>query len=142
MLRSATKITHKAQSVTSLASKWHVCATLDSFDEGETPRTPAIHDQQVLPHVGANGVSEGDDPSEEEDELDNCKRIPAYAYSTISDHKRQALVTYFEKNQGGITVYGIALDMSTLHTIFGIIICSMDTWKDHCDCYAYALDIG
>lgn len=51
-------------------------------------------------------------------------------------------VTYFEKNQGGITVYGIALDMSTLHTIFGIIICSMDTWKDHCDCYAYALDIG
>ncbi|KHG22956.1 hypothetical protein F383_04880 [Gossypium arboreum] len=55
-----------------------------------------------------------------EDELDNCKLIPAYAYSTISYHKRQALVTYFEKNQGGITVYGIALDRSTLHTIFGI----------------------
>ncbi|KAG4213863.1 hypothetical protein ERO13_A01G083900v2 [Gossypium hirsutum] len=120
LLRSATKITHKAQSVTSLASKWHVCATLDSFDEGETPRTPAIHDQQVLQHVGVNGESEGDDPGEEEDELDNCKLIPAYAYSTISYHKRQALVTYFEKNQGGITVYGIALDRSTLHTIFGI----------------------
>ncbi|KAG8501041.1 hypothetical protein CXB51_003144 [Gossypium anomalum] len=113
LLRSATKITHKAQSVTSLASKWHVCATLHSFDEGETLRTPAIRDQQVLPHVGANGVSEGDDPAEEEDELDNCKLIPAYAYSTISYHKRQALVTYFEKNQGGITVYGIALDRST-----------------------------
>ncbi|KAL0306327.1 UNVERIFIED_CONTAM: hypothetical protein Sradi_6050000 [Sesamum radiatum] len=32
LLRSAARITHKAQAVTSLAAKWHVCATIDSFN--------------------------------------------------------------------------------------------------------------
>ncbi|XWS51822.1 hypothetical protein CRYUN_Cryun11dG0015400 [Craigia yunnanensis] len=122
LLRSATKITHKAQSVTCLASKWHVCATLDSFDanDGETPRTPAIHGGQAFPHVGTDGESDGEDAGDEEDDLDNNKLIPAYAYSTISYQKRQALVTYFENNRAGITIYGFTLDRSTLHTIFGI----------------------
>lgn len=119
ILRSATKITHKAQAVTSLAAKWHICATLDTFDatEGETPR----HDSgQVFPVVGTDGESDGDDAGDEEDELDNSKLIPAYAYSTISFQKRQALVTYFENNRAGITVYGFILDRSTLHSIFGV----------------------
>jgi hypothetical protein len=93
ILRSATKITHKAQAVTSLAAKWHICATLDTFDstEGETPR----HDSgQVFPVVGTDGESDGDDAGDEEDELDNSKLIPAYAYSTISFQKRQALGMY------------------------------------------------
>lgn len=94
LLRSATKITHKAQAVTCLASKWHICATLDTFDtnDGETPRIPAIHGRQVFPHVGTDGESEGDDEvGDEEDDLDNSNLIPAYAYSTISYQKRQAL---------------------------------------------------
>ncbi|CAK7350140.1 unnamed protein product [Dovyalis caffra] len=119
ILRSATKITHKAQAVTSLAAKWHICATLDTFDatEGETPR---LGSGQVFPVVGTDGESEGDDAGDEEDELDNTKLIPAYAYSTISFQKRQALVTYFENNRAGITVYGFTLDRSTLHSIFGV----------------------
>lgn len=32
-----------------------------------------------------------DDGGDEEDELDNCKFDPSYAYSTISFQKRQAL---------------------------------------------------
>ncbi|KAE8734001.1 V-type proton ATPase subunit e-like [Hibiscus syriacus] len=122
LLRSATKITHKAQAVTCLASKWHICATLDSFNvnDGETPRTPAIHAHQVFPRVGTDGESESEDVGDEEDDLDNNKLIPAYAYSTISYQKRQALVTYFENNRAGVTVYGFMLDRGTLHTIFGI----------------------
>ncbi|KAK8643994.1 hypothetical protein V6N13_013271 [Hibiscus sabdariffa] len=123
LLRSATKITHKAQAVTCLASKWHICATLDSFDVndgGETPRTPAIHAHQAFHRVGTDGESESEDVGDEEDDLDNNKLIPAYAYSTISYQKRQALVTYFENNRAGITVYGFMLDRGTLHTIFGI----------------------
>lgn len=114
ILRSASKITHKAQAVTSLATKWHICATLDSFDaaEGETPRTPLT--------ASTNDDENGDDSSDEEDELDNTKLIPAYAYSSISFQKRQALVTYFENNRAGITVYGFTLDRSTLHSIFGV----------------------
>ncbi|GAV85876.1 DUF3537 domain-containing protein [Cephalotus follicularis] len=118
LLRSSTKITHKAQAVTSLAAKWHVCATLDSFEaavDGETPRGPIAENR-----VFTDGESDGDDAGDEEDELDNTKLIPAYAYSTISYQKRHALVKYFENNRAGITVYGFTLDRSTIHTIFGI----------------------
>ncbi|MCD7456108.1 hypothetical protein HAX54_030683 [Datura stramonium] len=120
LLRSATRITHKAQSVTCLAAKWHVCATIDSFDstEAETPITRATCNQ-VFP-VCSEGSSDADDVGDEEDELDNTKFVPAHAYSTISFQKRQALVKYFENNRAGVTIYGFMLDRSSIHTIFGI----------------------
>ncbi|PON91892.1 Extracellular ligand-gated ion channel [Trema orientale] len=126
LLRSATKITHKAQAVTCLAAKWHVCATLDSFEAVQGDVAPA---QVASPNdVFGDGVEEqsgGDDDDDdeaegEEDDLDNTKFIPAYAYSTISFQKRQALVTYFENNRAGITVYGFTLDRTTIHSIFGV----------------------
>lgn len=90
LLRSATKITHKAQAVTCLAAKWHVCATVDSFDvnDGETPRIP---DAAGRAFPICHGESDYDDAGDEEDDLDNSNLIPAYAYSTISFQKRQAL---------------------------------------------------
>lgn len=43
LLRSAVRITHKAQGVTCLAAKWHVCTTIDIFEspeaDTETPTT-------------------------------------------------------------------------------------------------------
>ncbi|KAG4920792.1 hypothetical protein GYH30_049453 [Glycine max] len=123
LLRSATKITHKAQAITGLAAKWHVCATLD-FDgvltEGGTPTAPQSSHETMFPNVGTDGESETDEAGDEEDEIDTTKLIPSYAYSTISYQKRQALVKYFENNRAGITVYGFMLDRSTLNTIFGI----------------------
>lgn len=120
LLRSATRITHKAQSVTSLAAKWHVCATIDSFDttEAETPasRVP-INDAFLATSLDG---SDADDVGDEEDELDNTKLVPSYTYNTISFQKRQALVTYFESNRAGVTIYGFMLDRTSLHTIFGI----------------------
>lgn len=92
LLRSATRITHKAQAVTCLAAKWHVCATIDAFESPEPDtETPPIGDvgSQVFPSETAS--SDCDEVGSEEDELDNTKLIPAYAYSTISFQKRQAL---------------------------------------------------
>ncbi|XP_027343826.1 uncharacterized protein LOC113856274 [Abrus precatorius] len=123
LLRSATKITHKAQAITGLAAKWHVCATLDSFDgatEGDTPMVIQNSHERSFPNVGTDGESETDEAGDEEDEIDTTKFIPSYAYSTISYQKRQALVNYFENNRAGITVFGFMLDRSSLHTIFGI----------------------
>lgn len=94
LLRSATKITHKAQAITGLAAKWHVCATLD-FDgvltEGGTPTAPQSSHETMFPNVGTDGESETDEAGDEEDEIDTTKLIPSYAYSTISYQKRQAL---------------------------------------------------
>ncbi|CAH8355524.1 unnamed protein product [Eruca vesicaria subsp. sativa] len=124
LLRSASKITHKAQAVTSLAAKWHVCATIESFEtvDGGTPR--------LVDRTTGNGIystdvdirdtDDSEDYGEEEDDFDDNDLIPAYAYSTISFQKRQALVNYFENNKAGITIFGFTLDRSALHTIFGI----------------------
>ncbi|CAN7083289.1 unnamed protein product [Brassica oleracea var. botrytis] len=123
LLRSASKITHKAQAVTCLAAKWHVCATLESFEiaDGETPTLVARNSNINKGNdVITLTESDSDDYGDEEDDLDNNNIIPAYAFSTISFQKRQALVSYFENNRAGITVYGFTLDRGTLHTIFGV----------------------
>ncbi|XP_034213401.1 uncharacterized protein LOC117625919 [Prunus dulcis] len=121
LLRSATKITHKAQAVTCLATKWHVCATLDSFDanEGDSPTTnPIAANGRVFPVASSSGDSDSDLASDDQDELENAKLDLSYSYSTISYQKRQALVTYLENNRAGITIYGFTFDRTTLHTIF------------------------
>ncbi|KAM7265771.1 hypothetical protein ACFE04_003454 [Oxalis oulophora] len=118
-LRSATKITHKAQAITSLAAKWHVCATINSFDnmDGATPSSQ-ISSSQVFP---INVDWELDDELEpgDDDDLNYSSLIPIYTH-TVSFQKRQALVTYLENNRAGITVYGFMLDRTWLHTIFVI----------------------
>jgi hypothetical protein len=123
LLRSASKITHKAQAVTCLAAKWHVCATLESFDQ--TVETPTLvarnnNDNNNVHDVVTLTESDSDEYGDEEDDLDNNDIIPVYAFSTMSFQKRQALVSYFENNSAGITVYGFTLDRGTLHTIFGL----------------------
>lgn len=117
-LRSATKVSHKAQSITGLAAKWHICATINSFDDndGETPRIE-VASTHVFP-ADAEWESE-EEEGDGDDDLNNAKIMPIYAH-TISFHKRQALVTYLEHNKAGITVYGFMLDRTYLHTIFGI----------------------
>lgn len=90
LLRSATKITHKAQSLTGLASKWHICATINSFDniDGETPMAQ-IDSAQAMAADISWGSSE-DESGDEEDDLNDTKLMPIYTH-TVSFHKRQAL---------------------------------------------------
>lgn len=89
LLRSATKITHKAQSITGLAAKWHICATINSFDniDGETPTAAQVASPQA---IAAAWGSSDDEVGDEEDDLDNTKMLPIYT-RTISFNKRQAL---------------------------------------------------
>lgn len=83
--------------MTCLAAKWHVCATIDIFEspeaDTETPTAGGVfgNNGNGLPFEPPS--SDFDDVGSEEDELDNTKIIPAYAYSTISFQKRQALGT-------------------------------------------------
>ncbi|XP_071724964.1 uncharacterized protein [Rutidosis leptorrhynchoides] len=122
-LRSATKITHKAQAITNLAAKWHVCATINSFEntDGETPPASSqIISSQVFP----GDVSlELDDEEQDDDDYDlnssSTSLLPIYT-NTVSFQNRQGLVTYLENNRAGVTVFGFMLDRTLLHTIFAI----------------------
>ncbi|XP_076893731.1 uncharacterized protein LOC143545801 [Bidens hawaiensis] len=121
-LRSAAKITHKAQSVTSLGAKWHTCATIDSFENvGPTEETPVASANN---HFNAHMDSDMDEG--EEDELDNTKLVPVYR-DTISYQKRQALATYFENSRSGIAVFGFMLDRMSLRMIFAVEM-SLTLW--------------
>ncbi|KAK1269198.1 hypothetical protein QJS04_geneDACA005190 [Acorus gramineus] len=112
-LRSAAKITHKAQAITSLAAKWHICATMDSFDT-----------DTEAPHACTNRVfplqidSDEEEVPDDDDMGDTQVVVPHL--NTISFQKRQALVTYLENNRAGITVFGFTVDRAWLHTIFGV----------------------
>ncbi|XP_054803458.1 uncharacterized protein LOC129306749 [Prosopis cineraria] len=122
MLRSATKITHKAQSVASLAAKWHMFCTINSFDNidnnnGETQQVEASTQAFATSNTATWGSDE--EVGDEEDELDNTKLLPIFT-RTISFHKRQALVVYMENNRAGITMFGFMLDRMWLHSIFAI----------------------
>lgn len=90
-LRSATKVSHKAVSLTGLAAKWHVCASIDSFDslDNETPTMTGtqVSSAQVFP-LGSE--SESDESGDGDDDLNDTKLIPIFTH-TISFHKRQAL---------------------------------------------------
>lgn len=79
-LRSAAKITHKAQSITCLAAKWHVSAVVSTFDDLDNKTTP----------TAATIESNSDDEDGDEDDLDDAKLMPVFA-DTISFQKRQAL---------------------------------------------------
>ncbi|KAL3519402.1 hypothetical protein ACH5RR_017551 [Cinchona calisaya] len=126
-LRSAAKITHKGQSVTSLAAKWHVCSTINSFNDfdDETPTAHITPDQAVCANLNAYYDNTDDEEGDGDDEIDNTNLVPIL--HTISYQKRQALVTYFEHNRAGITVYGFMLDRSWLHTIFAVQL-SLTLW--------------
>ncbi|XXG81937.1 hypothetical protein AAC387_Pa09g2465 [Persea americana] len=130
-LRSAAKITHKAQAITCHAAKWHVCATIDSFDtiDCEAPSPTHITDAPP-PHrrpppslvpSSQDHHHDVDDSSEDSDSsCSDSKFLPLNAAITISFQKRQALVTYFENNRAGITVFGFMLDRAGIQIIFGI----------------------
>uniref|UniRef100_A0A1J3IVG9 Uncharacterized protein n=1 Tax=Noccaea caerulescens TaxID=107243 RepID=A0A1J3IVG9_NOCCA len=122
-LRSATQMTHKAQSLASIATKWNVCATMDTFedldDHGETPKFPTSRQHFPILSRRRNVIQSSDDDEEGEgdSDLDNASIHPIYARA-ISFEKRQALVTYLENNKTGITVYGFLVDKTWLRMIF------------------------
>lgn len=89
-LRSAAKITHKAQAITCHAARWHVCATIDAFDgiESEIPSPSLVPSSQD--HGDSSLEDSGDDESSSSDIADT-KFVPLNAAITISFQKRQAL---------------------------------------------------
>ncbi|PKU62998.1 hypothetical protein MA16_Dca024862 [Dendrobium catenatum] len=87
-LRSAAKITHKAQALTSHAAKWHVCATIDSFShDPEAPCNTQLEEGDDDDDVDDKFYEE---EAKSEDELEDTKLVHPQA-NTITFQKRQAL---------------------------------------------------
>ncbi|CAN6464202.1 unnamed protein product [Victoria cruziana] len=114
-LHAAAKITHRAQGVASVASRWHAAATCCSASD--------VEDQKSIDHAASTldqDFSLSSNESESDLESMSSRRFPntRFAASVSSYQKREALVLYLQTNPGGITLFGFTVDRGLINTIF------------------------
>ncbi|KAL1337888.1 hypothetical protein HN51_032580 [Arachis hypogaea] len=104
-LVSAARITHRAQGIVSIATKWHMLVTNASAESEQ------FKAQMIPPECDSD--SDSDSHSEGIYISVASQQRPSSSFQT-----RQALVTYLQHNYGGITVFGFLLDRGLLYTLF------------------------
>ncbi|EPS66830.1 hypothetical protein M569_07947, partial [Genlisea aurea] len=120
-LNAAARISHRAQSLGSVASRWHALATCSSSSSGGNNDDGSFSGgagNEPLPPFGLRvSYSEADLESSDFVAWPSNTQL----YSTRSSyHKRQAFVTYVLSNTGGFTIFGWVVDRMLVNTIFFI----------------------
>ncbi|WOL16105.1 hypothetical protein Cni_G24887 [Canna indica] len=114
-LNAASKISHRAQGIASLASRGHAYATC-------CPTGSQVRNSNSSGNLEANSACSLLREQSESDleSLDNVTlQNNAHLASSISSYqKRQALVVYLQSNPGGITIFGWTVDRTMVNTIF------------------------
>ncbi|RVW17363.1 hypothetical protein CK203_069147 [Vitis vinifera] len=115
-LLGAARITHRAQRMVSVATRWHMlvtCATINLHPDASSDQWRGIiqgpdPDHTLLPSKFDDTVS------------DLSQTLITVSSQDLSSFQTswQALVTYLQHNSGGITLFGFTLDRGLLHTIF------------------------
>ncbi|KAI7748720.1 hypothetical protein M8C21_022260 [Ambrosia artemisiifolia] len=116
-LNAAAKISHRAQGLASLASRWHALASCGADDMSQM-RFSNINGTFEAATALSRSVS-----LESDMEAMNYTPLPTNAQLTSylsSYHRRQAFLMYLQNNPGGITLYGWTVDRSLINTIFFI----------------------
>ncbi|GKB77392.1 hypothetical protein Tco_0944287 [Tanacetum coccineum] len=93
-LNAAAKISHRAQGIAAIATRWHALASCGPDDSSN----------MRFPNASLSAVS-----SESDLEAMNYIPVPTNTQLTsnlTSYHRRQAFVMYLQNNPGGITLYG------------------------------------
>ncbi|KAF5456558.1 hypothetical protein F2P56_026028 [Juglans regia] len=114
-LLGAARITHRAQGIVSVATRWHMVVTCASTGSNQGKGRQTISDQAE----DCVRVSKCDHSDSESSEI-FVSISPALVHEDPASlsQTRQALVTYLQHNNGGITLFGFALDRGLLHTLF------------------------
>ncbi|KAL0415714.1 UNVERIFIED_CONTAM: hypothetical protein Slati_3403300 [Sesamum latifolium] len=118
-LSAAAKISHRAQSLGSIASRWHALVTCNSNDASGSGLIDNGGNAEFCPPAGPLPVNYSESDLESSDYMP----LPTYAKitsSTSSYHRRQAFVTYVQSNTGGFTIFGWVVDRMLVNTIFFI----------------------
>ncbi|CAN1295266.1 hypothetical protein LINPERPRIM_LOCUS22773 [Linum perenne] len=111
-LHAATRISHRAQAIACLASRWHALATCNAVAAGSS---------EASGYSSTNSLqrcnSESDLESFDYIAVPTNTQLASYMSSY---HRRQAFVMYLQNNPGGITIFGWTVDRGLLNTIFFI----------------------
>ncbi|KAJ9184184.1 hypothetical protein P3X46_007950 [Hevea brasiliensis] len=105
-LLGAARITHRAQGIVSVATRWHMIVTSASArsDQGKC----------LVPEADGILVSNTADTDANLSDI----LVSDSSQDPSSFQTRQAFVAYLQHNNGGITLFGFALDRGLLHTLF------------------------
>lgn len=117
-LSAASKVSHRAQSLGSVVSRWHAIATCTSNDASNSGISNNGGNSEISNQMGLPiSYSESDMESSEflplSTNTQHISHLPSY-------HKRQAFVTYVRSNTGGFTIYGWLVDRMLINTVFFI----------------------
>ncbi|KAG5029379.1 hypothetical protein AAZX31_05G135000 [Glycine max] len=117
-LHAATRISHRAQNIVSLASRWHAMLTCTSSDAPSQLRSSASAGSlEAANHLNAIQVDYSESDLESMDYAGMFTNTQ-WTSNVSSHHKRQAFVMYLQTNPGGITIFGWTVDRSLVNTIF------------------------
>ncbi|XP_072972755.1 uncharacterized protein [Typha angustifolia] len=115
-LNAGAKISHRAQGIASLASRWHALVTCSSSDTTLTRVSNSSGNLEAFPaNLLLMDYSESDLESLDNVMVHSNAQLASYMSSY---HKREALVLYLMSNPGGITIYGWTVDRGLLNTLF------------------------
>ncbi|KAH6797141.1 zinc finger CONSTANS-like protein [Perilla frutescens var. hirtella] len=117
-LTAAAKISHRAQSLGSIASRWHALVTCNSNDGSGSGIVDNGGNAEVHPS-GSLSVNYSGSDLESADYMSLPTNIHP-APSKSSYQMRQAFVTYVQSNTGGFTIFGWIVDRMLINTIFFI----------------------
>ncbi|KAI3713888.1 hypothetical protein L1987_72475 [Smallanthus sonchifolius] len=107
-LNAAAKISHRAQGIAAIATRWHALASCGPDD---------MSHMRLASRLISDGSSESDMEAMNYIPLPTNTQPISYLSSY---HRRQAFVMYLQNNPGGITLYGWTVDRSLMNTIFFI----------------------
>ncbi|CAA2956576.1 uncharacterized protein LOC111380944 [Olea europaea var. sylvestris] len=118
-LNAAAKISHRAQGLGSIASRWHALISCTSNDGSFSAVSDSGGNSDVPFPVRPLSArySESDLESSEYSQLHMNLQFTS---SMSSYQKRQAFVTYVQSNTGGFTIFGWMVDRMLINTIFFI----------------------
>ncbi|PUZ49979.1 hypothetical protein GQ55_6G022500 [Panicum hallii var. hallii] len=117
-LHAAAKISHRAQNISSIASRWHALATCSTDSNYATTPNSSGNLVPFPAHLFLRDYSESDLESLETASLHGNSPGTAQLASYMSSyHKRESLVLYLLANPGGITIFGWIVDRTFLNTI-------------------------
>ncbi|KAL9423725.1 hypothetical protein AB3S75_035750 [Citrus x aurantiifolia] len=118
-LHAATKISHRAQNIASIASRWHALATCSSADSSQLRVSNSFGNLEASSPLNSvyMNYSESDLVSLDYVAMPTNTQLASYMSSY---HRRQAYVMYLQANPGGITIFGWTVDRALINTIFFI----------------------
>ncbi|CAI9113073.1 OLC1v1013601C1 [Oldenlandia corymbosa var. corymbosa] len=118
-LNAAAKISHRAQAIGSVASRWHMLVTANSSDVSASFMSNGGN-PDPLNTVGSLTVNYSESDLESTSDFIPLPATVQLTSQMTSFHKRQAFVTYVQSNTGGFSIFGWIIDRMLINTIFFI----------------------